>query len=145
MAAAIFEFLTTGKSHLDGAMLHFDVSNFKTHLFQIQQAPSQTSSKSRIIALDASILRSEDLYEELYELIDVRETFEHEEFNVGGKCLPAGNIREWENELNLHKTPLFYCNYGHQSSIVAQYIATRFPELQIAHLKNGVESLRLLS
>lgn len=38
-------------------------------------------------------------------LIDVREPHEHDEFNIGGRNLPLGNIQSWTHEIsNLNDT-----------------------------------------
>ena len=129
MTTAIIEFLTSGTSNVDGAMLHFDASTFKTSLFEISSTLTTQVKTPIIISLNASLSN-----------IDVREWHEHEELNIGGRCLPAGNVREWENQLDLNVTYLLYCSHGYQSSIVAQYISARFPQFKIAHLKGGLEA-----
>jgi molybdopterin/thiamine biosynthesis adenylyltransferase/rhodanese-related sulfurtransferase len=143
MASAILEFITTGKSVLDGAMMNFDSSTLKTHLFEIQrQFPS--THNAAITSLNASLANAPLLQSVSYELIDVREWYEHDEFNIGGKCCPAAQVREWENQLDPKKTSLLYCNHGHQSFLLAQYISARLPHMKIAHLNGGLDAWREL-
>lgn len=140
MTTAIIEFLTSGTSNVDGAMLHFDASTFKTSLFEIASTLKTQVKTPIITSLNASPSNAQLVKSGFYELIDVREWHEHEELNIGGKCLPAGNVREWENQLDLNVSYLLYCSHGYQSSIVAQYISARFPQIKIAHLHGGLEA-----
>lgn len=144
MAAAIVTFLTTGESYLDGSMLHIDLRNFKTVQFQIPTSRDAATEIRAFTSLEARPSNLELIRSGGYELIDVREWHEHAEFNIGGRCLPAGNIREWLGTLNPELTTLLYCSHGHQSSIVAQYISTLIPTLHIAHLQGGLEAWNAL-
>ena len=53
-------------------------------------------------------------------LIDVREPYEHEEFNIGGRNLPMGALQDWRDELEPHKDSeiIFYCRSGARSHMV---------------------------
>jgi rhodanese-related sulfurtransferase len=144
MTTAIIEFLTSGTSNVDGAMLHFDASTFKTSLFEIASTLKTQVKTPILTSLNASPSNAQLVKSGFYELIDVREWHEHVELNIGGKCLPAGNVREWENQLDLNVAYLLYCSHGYQSSIVAQYISARFPQFKIAHLQGGLEAWREL-
>jgi molybdopterin/thiamine biosynthesis adenylyltransferase/rhodanese-related sulfurtransferase len=144
MASSIITFLTTGKSNLDGTMLHIDANSFQSTLFEIPRKTTSHTHLHHFLSLEANLSNVRLVKSEHFELIDVREWHEHEEFNLGGKCLPAGNIREWEHQLDTKTKLLFYCNHGYQSSIVAQYISALLPESKTAHLKGGLEAWREL-
>jgi len=64
-------------------------------------------------------------------LIDVREPYEHEEFNVGGNLIPMGNFPMVIPSLASHKEDevVVYCRSGRRSASV-QY------QLQEAGFKN---------
>jgi len=53
-------------------------------------------------------------------LIDVREPYEHEDFNVGGKLIPMGNFPAVLPELAEHKDEeiVLYCRSGRRSGII---------------------------
>ena len=51
-----------------------------------------------VVELKAKLDDKED-----FVLIDVREPYEHEEFNVGGKLIPMGNIPEAIEDLAEHQ------------------------------------------
>lgn len=64
-------------------------------------------------------------------LIDVREPYEHEEFNVGGNLIPMKNIPEVISSLESHKEDeiIVYCRSGRRSESVQH-------QLQEAGFKN---------
>lgn len=58
-------------------------------------------------------------------LLDVRETEEREEFNIGGKHLPLGEIRNMETEsLNDWKDEeiIIYCRSGNRSAYACMFL-----------------------
>ena len=57
-------------------------------------------------------------------LIDVREPYEHEEFNLGGKNLPLGEIQSWMSELDSEKESemVLYCRTGNRSGMAAAFL-----------------------
>jgi rhodanese-related sulfurtransferase len=60
-------------------------------------------------------------------LIDVRETFEHDEFNIGGILLPLGEIRMGETAPidHLKDEEIFlYCRSGNRSGQAALILET---------------------
>lgn len=60
-------------------------------------------------------------------LVDVRETFEHEEFNIGGILLPLGEIRMGDTTTIDHlkdEEVLLYCRSGNRSGQAAMVLET---------------------
>ncbi len=60
-------------------------------------------------------------------LVDVRETFEHEEFNIGGILLPLGDIRMGDTEKIDHlkdEEVYLYCRSGNRSGQAAMILET---------------------
>ncbi len=57
-------------------------------------------------------------------LIDVRESYEHEEFNVGGQLIPVGVIHAKIPELEQHKNDevVVYCRSGARSGMAQQIL-----------------------
>jgi rhodanese-related sulfurtransferase len=62
--------------------------------------------------------------EESFILIDVRETYEHEEFNIGGRLVPVGNIPQAIEELADHKDDeiVVYCRSGNRSGMAQKFL-----------------------
>jgi len=60
-------------------------------------------------------------------LIDVRDDYEHEEFNIGGTNLPLGDIMEWAEQLDMPKDReiVVYCRSGNRSLMAKSVLSTR--------------------
>ncbi len=77
-----------------------------------------------------------------FELIDVREKWEHEDFNIGGKLIPLGEIMQRKNEINGNGKPIVvYCKRGIRSQIAIQRLSPHFEHLDFYNLENGVYNL----
>ena len=72
-------------------------------------------------------------------LIDVRETYEHEEFNVGGQLIPLGNIPMELSNLDGMKGEevIVYCRSGKRSGM-AQELLTRAGFTNVRNLIGGM-------
>ncbi len=74
-------------------------------------------------------------------LIDVREPFENEEFNIGGTNIPLGEIMDHEEELKtLARTGdlVLYCRSGNRSSMAQKLLAMRMGIENTINLRGGV-------
>jgi rhodanese-related sulfurtransferase len=60
-------------------------------------------------------------------LIDVREPYEHEEFNIGGENLPLGEIMSWSESLQVPRDTeiVVYCRSGNRSEMAQSFLASR--------------------
>lgn len=60
-------------------------------------------------------------------LIDVREPYEHDEFNIGGQNLPLAEIMEWSDELNLSADAeiVLYCRSGNRSAMAKSVLTSK--------------------
>lgn len=73
-------------------------------------------------------------------VVDVRDAWEFDEFNIGGLNIPLPEIRARKTELAAAQTLLVICTNGVRSRIAAKDIL-RQPELRnklIYHLKGGI-------
>ncbi len=72
-------------------------------------------------------------------LIDVREVFEHEEFNIGGRNIPLTSLPGFLKEIQAHKNEdvVVYCRSGGRSSM-AQSILMQNGFMQVKNLVGGV-------
>lgn len=73
-------------------------------------------------------------------LVDVRETWEFEEFNEGGINIPLAEIRERRADLLPFKSIIVICTNGVRSKVAAMDYC-RVPEWldkQIFHVKGGI-------
>jgi len=73
-------------------------------------------------------------------LVDVRETWEFEEFNEGGINIPLAEIRQQRDILNPYQTIIVICTNGVRSKVAAMDYC-RVPEWndkKILHVKGGI-------
>ncbi len=63
-----------------------------------------------------------DAGENSFVLIDVREPYEHNEFNIGGQLVPVGSVMGTIPELSAHKDEevIVYCRSGNRSGMAKQ-------------------------
>jgi len=59
-------------------------------------------------------------------LIDVREPYEHEEFNIGGQLIPVGQVMAAIPSLEAHKDDeiIVYCRSGNRSGMAKMLMET---------------------
>jgi rhodanese-related sulfurtransferase len=72
-------------------------------------------------------------------LIDVREDYEHEEFNIGGFLIPLGDIIKHAALIPKDKTVVVYCRKGIRSQIAIQRLEARFGFANLVNLSGGIE------
>ena len=73
-----------------------------------------------------------------FQLIDVREVSEHENFNIGGLNIPLGDVLKGSNELDLSKPIVFYCKRGIRSRIAIQKLEMRKTKGDFYNLNKGI-------
>jgi len=74
-------------------------------------------------------------------LIDVREPYENEEFNIGGINIPLGDLMNHEEELKaMAKTGdlVLYCRSGNRSTMAQKVLAARMGIENTINLRGGV-------
>jgi rhodanese-related sulfurtransferase len=72
-------------------------------------------------------------------LIDVRETWENEEFNLGGQLIPLGGLMNqlWELEPHKDAEVIVYCRSGNRSGM-AQALLQAQGFVNVRNLTGGV-------
>ena len=58
------------------------------------------------------------------QLVDVREYWENEIFNIGGINIPLGNLMQQTDEISRETKVIFYCEKGIRSVIALQRLET---------------------
>ncbi|MFN4147153.1 MAG: rhodanese-like domain-containing protein [Runella sp.] len=73
-------------------------------------------------------------------IIDVREPWEFEEFNIGGINIPLAEIRERQAEVLPYDTLIVVCTNGTRSRVAAKDYgrASSFQDKRIFHLHGGI-------
>ncbi len=74
-----------------------------------------------------------------FELIDVREPYEHDHFNIGGRLMPLGEIIAGKNAIAQVVPVVIYCEKGIRSVIAIQRLEeSGFQNLY--NLKGGMQA-----
>ena len=74
------------------------------------------------------------------QLIDVREKYEHDEFNIGGLLLPLGSVTQNIHLIEKEKPVIIYCRVGLRSQIAIQRLEQKYPFYNLINLEGGIES-----
>ena len=72
-------------------------------------------------------------------LLDVREDFEHEFFNIGGIHIPLSEVLNKANQIPGDKPVIVYCRKGVRSQIAIQKLQVRFGLTNLLNLTGGLE------
>jgi rhodanese-related sulfurtransferase len=78
-------------------------------------------------------------------LVDVREPYENEEFNIGGPNIPLGELMNHEAELKALSQSgeiVFYCRSGNRSVMAQKILAARMGIDNTINLRGGMNSWR---
>ena len=74
-------------------------------------------------------------------LVDVREDYEHENFNIGGTLIPLGEIINRMEDIPKDKPVIVYCRKGVRSQIAIQRLEQKgFTNL--INLQGGLEAFK---
>ncbi len=77
---------------------------------------------------------------ENFQLIDVREVDEHDEFNIGGDLIPLNEIAQQAGNVATDKPVIIYCRKGIRSQIAIQRLQEKFPFTNLFNLIGGTEA-----
>ena len=73
-------------------------------------------------------------------LIDVREDFEHEHFNIGGIIMPMGTVIQNIVHIPTDKPVIFYCEKGIRSVIIIQRLEDTYGFTNLVNLTGGMQA-----
>lgn len=87
------------------------------------------------LALKQKIDSAED-----FQLIDVREAFEHDDFNIGGEWIPLNEITLQIERIATDKPVIIYCRKGLRSQIAIQRLQEKCHFTNLFNLIGGTEA-----
>jgi len=73
-----------------------------------------------------------------FQLIDVREEYEHEEVNINGELIPMGEILERSAEVSKDKQVVIHCRSGKRSATVINALENQHGFTNLYNLKGGI-------
>lgn len=75
-----------------------------------------------------------------YLLIDVREDYEYEDFNIGGLNIPMGDLLNRLDEIKSYQTLFLCCKSGKRSQAIAFHLEKKMDKKTIYSLAGGLEA-----
>lgn len=133
---------------LSGKLMTINALNNTTNVFKIAKQQKQ-SVKAPPVTVDPPVLPADyeitmdelnaqliEFPDEIY-LIDVRESYEFEDYNIGGINIPLYELKEHIESLPKNKKLVFCCQTGQRSKIAIQ-IVKPFYTGEMYSLKNGI-------
>ncbi len=91
-------------------------------------------------SISALELRQKLQEKEAFLLIDVREPWEHEDFNIGGILIPIDTLFENVEKLERDKPIIIYCQKGIRSQIAIQRLQQKYNFTNLVNLTGGMDA-----
>jgi molybdopterin/thiamine biosynthesis adenylyltransferase/rhodanese-related sulfurtransferase len=132
---------------LSGRLMTINALDNSTTIFKVKKqkkaaktiaTTTQTSTPTSVNEITMDELNSwlterpDDIY-----LVDVRETYEFEDYNIGGVNIPLYELQEHIGELPQHKKLVLCCQTGQRSKMAIQLLSPAFKG-EMYSLKNGI-------
>lgn len=73
-----------------------------------------------------------------FQLVDVRESFEFEEVNLGGQLIPLGEIPLRYAEISKDKQVIMQCRSGARSANAVSYLEQNYGYTNLYNLEGGI-------
>lgn len=73
------------------------------------------------------------------QLIDVRESYEHEAFDIGGKLIPLSQIIQQLEQIDNDRPVVLYCQKGIRSQLAIQRLQQKFSFTNLVNLTGGLD------
>ena len=74
------------------------------------------------------------------QLVDVRERYEHDAFNIGGSLMPLSEITHHPEKIEKEIPVILYCRVGVRSQIAIQRLQAKYSFNNLINLEGGVEA-----
>jgi molybdopterin/thiamine biosynthesis adenylyltransferase/rhodanese-related sulfurtransferase len=138
---------------LDGRMFLFDAASFTTRILKVSKNPETEIKELIDYELFCGILpdvehpiKEVDVHElnrlqttgEDFTLIDVREPYEYEIANLGGKQIPLGQIAQAAKQIPKDKKVIVHCRSGKRSADAIRELQNLYGFDNLYNLKGGI-------
>ena len=143
-ANEVIKYITKTGELLAGKVLIFDAQTMQSRIIKIGDKTSTRITKLKETVTSPTISVADlkiGLAENTLELIDIRTEREREEFNIGGKHVPAEELHTFINSMRDDVKTVFYCASGKRSGEAVKMIKKNFPAANnIFSLEGGVKA-----
>ena len=130
---------------LSGKLMTINALDNSTSIFKVGKSQKQVQTKT--ISAGAHVTANELMMDELNQwlsesgdeiyLVDVRETYEFEDYNIGGINIPLYELKDRIEELPQGKKLIFCCQTGQRSKMAIQLLKPLYKG-EMYNLKNGL-------
>ena len=86
------------------------------------------------------VLKSKIENKESFQLIDVREAYEFDEFNIGGINIPLGQVFSDLDQLKNNIPIIFCCSSGKKSKAILHSVKRKLAITEVFSLDGGIEA-----
>jgi adenylyltransferase/sulfurtransferase len=148
-AAEAIKLITGIGQPLSGQLLTFDLLKNRFNTFRFNTVPINKTIKTlngyygtcatSLKEIDAVTL-NQWLKGKEVQLIDVRESNEFEQYNIGGKNIPLSVLRKRVNEINDSKITVVLCQSGSRSAKAIDFIQSFNSSITLFNLKGGLNN-----
>lgn len=144
-ANEVIKYLTATGELLAGKILMLDAASLQSRIIKIG-----TTSRTRVTSLpETNEVPTISIHElkaslalDMYELVDVRNSAEREQFNIGGRHIPVSELENNAGYLDTDKPVVFYCASGKRSAEAVKRIKELFPSADAFSLQGGMKAWR---
>jgi sulfur-carrier protein adenylyltransferase/sulfurtransferase len=128
---------------LAGKLLLFDTQTLQSRIIKIGSV-TKTAIVSLVETLETETISVSELKLQLaspgIELIDIRSSEEHDEFNIGGKHIPVYKLERSLAAMDASKTIVLYCTIGKRSAEAVKKLKENKSGLKILSLEGGIQA-----
>lgn len=130
---------------LVGQIYVFDALTMRSRIIKLPKVSSTNITKlSQSRHLNVPSISVTDFNKipatEKYQLIDVRTSNEHDQFNLGGKNIPLDLLSKYIDTLDFNKPTIYYCRSGVRSASAVNVTLTKYPKAKVMTLIGGIEA-----
>ena len=79
-----------------------------------------------------------------FQLIDIREDYEYDDFNIGGINIPMDNIFSSLDQINKDKEVIFLCNSGKRSKAIIHTLKRKLQLEDLYSVNGGIKEYQEL-
>lgn len=139
---------------LDGRLYIFDSASFNSHTIQFKARPETLITElinyelfcgvpamEGIPSIDASTFIQWQKTGKTYQLLDVRQDFEHEVDQLGGVLIPLNKLIDDIAQVPRQEPLIVYCRIGSRSAKAVEYLLSQGFK-QVYNLEGGIEAVR---
>ncbi len=146
-ASEVIKVITGVGKPLNGRLFLFDAASFSTNIIKVPKNPNLVIDKLPDYSFECALPIKEISTDELrilldakadIQIIDVREAWEYEDFNIGADLIPLGQIAQSITKISRDKQVIIHCKSGGRSAQAIELLERNFGFTNLYNLKGGI-------